>query len=655
METIHVWPQESIEKDGGKELSCLVEGPQGDRTRLWYRFGLTNGIIPSERADPYAIALIFPAMAHRAKLHIHGAVCPALLRNLEEYSTIWSRWRPNTYAPVLLEADEESVAPIAPEDVYLAAFSGGVDAAFTVYRHVSNRCGRQRRKISTAALVHGFDIPLSNPKAFARVLEKAQHTLSSIGVRTLSVATNWRNFPVDWEDGHASALISCLSFCSTQARGALLGSSNPYEILVDYGSTPLVDPKLSSAVFQVVHDGAAFSRTEKIALLSEWEQACQNLHVCWEGEQHDRNCCSCEKCVRTILNFRAVTGSLPACFEQDVSDEVITHLKFENVRLYNEYVSIVRFAEVVGRGGEHWVSLLKSRLRDYDKHHGAKLPIIPRLALARKVTSKLKICARFRALVREGTLRLGDIHMNDVDVAKPKDRTDDPEITQTLRAIITYSRSRACRRHAADIEGDKARLVAKLGTTPAEPHPLLSIHYRTEAEAVMGRSATRIGGELLYSIVRTLKPTCCIEIGSDYGYGTAYIGRALRDNGHGRLRSLEDWDARGRVARETVERLGVQHHVEIVAGSMPATLSTFIASLGTVDFVYSNGGRISNLTLSRFHEYLAGMPNGGHMLFDDIRHNCEVQEIFRQIVADQRVTHCITFYNRFGLLRISPA
>ena len=88
MDTIRVWPQEKAEKNGQTEMSCIVEGPRGDRSTLWYRFPLTDEITLTERAEPYAIALLFPAMSCHAKLKIKWAVCPTLLRNLAEYSRV---------------------------------------------------------------------------------------------------------------------------------------------------------------------------------------------------------------------------------------------------------------------------------------------------------------------------------------------------------------------------------------------------------------------------------------------------------------------------------------------------------------------------------------------------------------------------------------
>jgi hypothetical protein len=77
---------------------------------------------------------------------------------------------------------------------------------------------------------------------------------------------------------------------------------------------------LSSASFPIIHDGAAFTRFDKVRVISQWPAALQYLRVCLRGKERDKNCCRCRKCVRAILYFRFVGRGLPPSFEQDVSD-----------------------------------------------------------------------------------------------------------------------------------------------------------------------------------------------------------------------------------------------------------------------------------------------------------------------------------------------
>jgi hypothetical protein len=49
----------------------------------------------------------------------------------------------------------------------------------------------------------------------------------------------------------------------------------------------------------VVHDGASFTRIERTALVAQFEEALNVLHVCWQDHSLG-NCSHCEKCLRTM-------------------------------------------------------------------------------------------------------------------------------------------------------------------------------------------------------------------------------------------------------------------------------------------------------------------------------------------------------------------
>lgn len=53
---------------------------------------------------------------------------------------------------------------------------------------------------------------------------------------------------------------------------------------------------------------------------------------------------------------------------------------------------------------------------------------------------------------------------------------------------------------------------------------------------------TREEGELLYGIVRAIKPKYCIETGTHKGLSSCYIGQALQDNGFGLLETCDPVD-----------------------------------------------------------------------------------------------------------------
>src|SRR5438874_13144930 len=79
---------------------------------------------------------------------------------------------------------------------------------------------------------------------------------------------------------------------------------------------------------------------------------------------------------------------------------------------------------------------------------------------------------------------------------------------------------------------------------------------------------------LLYGLVRSMKPETCVEIGSARGKSACYIGIALTENGQGRLYAIDphrptnwnDADSADTLEsiRANIAALGLSEHVTIL-------------------------------------------------------------------------------------------
>lgn len=361
---INVWPEDRTEFEEVITTSVVIEYPNQERARLWYRVSIEQQAALTASHDPFVLGTVFTAMGQAADLVVHGQVSPSLLRNLEEFQAAWVCWRPERYTKVEITADVERESPAANNmGAAITAFSGGADSCFTVWRHKTGQCGRLKRNIQAGVMVHGFvDTPLEQPDSFERAAAKSARILTSLGLPLIPIITNFRELEDDWEDAHGAGLGSCLMMFQGGYGAGLIGSSRPYQAIIPWGSNPVTDWMMSSDSFQVIHDGAALIRHEKLRQIANWPEAMQNLRVCWQGEQKDRNCGRCEKCIRTILSFRAMRLDMPSCFEQDVNDAQILGLK--NLRLgeiyyLNEILSLAKAASI----SESWVAALEECLR----------------------------------------------------------------------------------------------------------------------------------------------------------------------------------------------------------------------------------------------------------------------------------------------------
>jgi hypothetical protein len=145
--------------------------------------------------------------------------------------------------------------------------------------------------------------------------------LEDVGMELIPMAMNLKQLRDNWEHSHGAKLASCLTLLQGGFSASIIASSFPYSNLQPaVGSNPVTDWLLGSASFPIIHDGAGFTRFDKVQVLAKWPAALQHLRVCWRGKERDKNCCRCQKCVRVILCFRFAGLGLPPSFEHDVSN-----------------------------------------------------------------------------------------------------------------------------------------------------------------------------------------------------------------------------------------------------------------------------------------------------------------------------------------------
>lgn len=363
MPQIHIWQEQTVKISDSITVSATIETPNQERNSLWYRLQAEHAALLTPVCDPFVVAIVFMAMTQGADVVVHGEISPSLLQNLAEFQTVWSCWRLH-YRQVEITAEVEREQPLmnrAPRAI--STFSGGVDSCFTAFRHAKKLCGRVQRPLEAGLMIHGLDIPLNEQQYFDNATKKSRSILASLGLELVTIVTNFRSFAQDWEDAHGVAVASSLMLLQGGYDSGLIPSSIPYQDLniLAYGSNPITDPLLSSRSFQIVHDGAGFTRSEKVKHITQWQECLQNLRVCWQGVQKDRNCGHCEKCIRTILNFRAV-GLAPPCFDRDIDDQDILDLQNLNENLLCEYDSILMAAKA-NFISDSWVIALEKAIK----------------------------------------------------------------------------------------------------------------------------------------------------------------------------------------------------------------------------------------------------------------------------------------------------
>jgi hypothetical protein len=332
MKRLELHPQPACTVDGWTRHACEVRRLNGDTLQsshsLWFDLSPEAPAWDDTDAEPYLIACLMLAMHEGRSLRVHARVSRTLLENLEEYAAFWVTTAPERYQHVTVEVDEVVPHTPAPTPAVeaaqvpaaIAAFSGGLDASFLVWRHHTGLAGLRNRQIRAAVMIAGFDIPCDSRAHFDASFAVARGTLQSLGITPYPLRTNLRQvIKVPWAQLHGTSLAACLQFYKAIAPTALLGSSEPYNHLVTpWGCSPTIDHLLSSDSLRIVHDGAEHSRSDKARLLAEWPFGADRIRVCWSDTHPGSNCQTCEKCLRTMANFAVHGLPVPASLGGDV-------------------------------------------------------------------------------------------------------------------------------------------------------------------------------------------------------------------------------------------------------------------------------------------------------------------------------------------------
>jgi hypothetical protein len=343
--------------------SATLDPPVRGCHELWFEIPAVDGWEPCASADPYVLGVLQPAMVAGRTVSVSGAaVSPSLLANLVDVQRAWRDWRGWPLVDVRVD---RAVERPAPSSGTVLAYSGGVDSAYSLLRHVTGQAGPQTRAIDLALFAHGFDIDRRQDEVFLAALGRIAPPVEALGVRIVPAVTNLRDLTDNWEPYHGFALAATLTFAGgSHAAGMIAASDTFARPMLGWGSNQMTDRLLGSDGFEIVHDACGVVRIDKVRALSAAPDLFTSLRFCWAGASLDRNCGRCAKCVLMAMILR-VLDLPPTCFDEPVADEVICDVLERSgwsgfTITYNEPV----LAEALARGIDaEWVSLLRRRVR----------------------------------------------------------------------------------------------------------------------------------------------------------------------------------------------------------------------------------------------------------------------------------------------------
>lgn len=238
----------------------------------------------------------------------------------------------------LLDIDHIVDNSYLPNGGNAAFFSGGVDAFTTLICH--------REEKPTLITLRGSDIKLDDIEGWSNVTKHLYSTVLDFQLpNPVCIVSNFRSFinegTLSWfvkdsNDGWWHGFQCGIGLIAQVAPIAYIkrlyivyiASSYTLNDRIPSASYPTIDNHIRFGNCRVVHDQYEHHRQEKIRILTEY---CRNTHntinlrVCWIS-RGGKNCCHCEKCLRTILALMA-EGENPHDYGFDYTNEDLQNSK----------------------------------------------------------------------------------------------------------------------------------------------------------------------------------------------------------------------------------------------------------------------------------------------------------------------------------------
>lgn len=279
-----------LHADDGARHEVAVEGP----------------VEAIDRSDELtgALCLALPiAMRTAEVLEVAGPVDPLLADRLEDLQALYLAWD-RAATPTEVRIGSLAHHRRHHEQRQVAAFfSRGVDSAYTAARP-----RRAAERLDALVFVDGLE-PVHGEEVRRVEVDRARAMAERLDLELLAVRAEVRApfeaAGFDWEDAVGPALASVAHALGRRFRRMTIPSGDSYATVEPAGTSPLLDPLLSSERVEIVHDSIARSRLGKVGwLAAERPELLADLKVCFKEDRPD-NCGRCGKCLLTMACLEA--------------------------------------------------------------------------------------------------------------------------------------------------------------------------------------------------------------------------------------------------------------------------------------------------------------------------------------------------------------
>jgi hypothetical protein len=310
-------------------------------------------LVPTPEASAAAFLLV-AALLDRP-LVLAEPVDRAFARNVAMLGRTVESWWDCTPEPLPTRRPDRGALRRSPRRAQF--FSCGVDSFHTLLT--------ARRPVDDVVFVHGFDVATADRERSEALERRIRAVAGSLGVTPLVVRSDIRDHPtfrsLNWEKTHGGAMAAVAHMLSHRCGTVLVPASPSYVADRPWGSHWRIDRRWSSPALRVVPIGMHRLRGDKVGDVAGHPLVDEHLQVCWEREGEPGNCCSCRKCILTMVMLEhhgALTGSrtlapprpLPEMLD-DLPWTLLFHQSLEPMAVGSGELALA-VRRYVGRAGE---------------------------------------------------------------------------------------------------------------------------------------------------------------------------------------------------------------------------------------------------------------------------------------------------------------
>jgi len=282
---------------------------------FWFKFPEGYSDLVTDSADGFAASLLLLALALGEEMEVRGQLSQRLLYGMKEYQRVFNLWRPDKFKIIDIicngfrkQENDKAKGAVG------CAFSGGVDSFYSLWSHLPQNEPLSSYQLTHALFVHGFDIPLEDAQTYLICKQSYEELMGKLGLGLLTARTNVSHFlkeKIGWGYVCGQVLIGVALVLGRLFSRFYIPAGHTYtqNVLLPYGSCPILDHLLGTETLEVIHDGAGVTRVEKTLALTQWPLTYPLLRVCAEKTNGPKNCCLCEKCIRTMVTLE-ISGTL---------------------------------------------------------------------------------------------------------------------------------------------------------------------------------------------------------------------------------------------------------------------------------------------------------------------------------------------------------